>query len=178
MKNPDRNKNENHSQSWPFMIATVSGEKALLHFFLRNTYIYYYCCCCCFVFFRATPMAYEGSQARGWIRAAAAGLCHSHSNAGSELVYNLHHSSWQCQILNPLSQARDRTCILMDVSQICFHWATAWTPHPFIIISVVIVIKMQNWGSERQLHSPRVFELTCLLLPPCLQGRVGSPGQE
>ena len=25
-------------------------------------------------------------------------------------------SSWQCQILNPLSKARDQTCILMDTS--------------------------------------------------------------
>ena len=29
-------------------------------------------------------------------------------------VCNLHHSSWQCWILNPLSEARNRTCILMD----------------------------------------------------------------
>ena len=34
--------------------------------------------------FRATPMAYGGSKARGHIGATAAGLCHSHSNAGSE----------------------------------------------------------------------------------------------
>ena len=31
-------------------------------------------------------------------------------------VCDLHHSSWQLQILNPLSEARDRTCILMDSS--------------------------------------------------------------
>ena len=31
------------------------------------------------------PVAYESSQARGRIGAAAAGLHHSHSNAGSEL---------------------------------------------------------------------------------------------
>ena len=37
---------------------------------------------------------------------------------------NLHHSSWQHWILNSLSEARDRTCILMDISQIGFHWAT------------------------------------------------------
>jgi len=35
--------------------------------------------------FRATSAAYKSSQARGQIRAAAAGLHHSHSNAGSEL---------------------------------------------------------------------------------------------
>ena len=37
-----------------------------------------------FVFFRAAPAAYGSSQARGIIRATAAGLCHSHSNSGSE----------------------------------------------------------------------------------------------
>ena len=29
-------------------------------------------------------------------------------------VCDLHHSSWQCQILNPLIEAKDRTCILME----------------------------------------------------------------
>ena len=35
--------------------------------------------------FRDAPMAYGGSQARGWIRAVAAGLYDSHSNARSKL---------------------------------------------------------------------------------------------
>ena len=35
-------------------------------------------------------------------------------------VFDLHHSSWQPQILNPLSEARDQTCILMAPSQIFF----------------------------------------------------------
>ena len=35
-------------------------------------------------FFRAAPMSYGGSQARGPVRAIAASLCHSHSNAESE----------------------------------------------------------------------------------------------
>ena len=34
--------------------------------------------------FTAAPMAYGSSQARGQTGAAAAGLCHSHSNRGSE----------------------------------------------------------------------------------------------
>uniref|UniRef100_A0A8D1EMA3 ABC transporter domain-containing protein n=1 Tax=Sus scrofa TaxID=9823 RepID=A0A8D1EMA3_PIG len=37
-----------------------------------------------FCLFRAIPMAYGGPQARGQIGAVASGLCHSHSNAGSE----------------------------------------------------------------------------------------------
>ena len=36
-------------------------------------------------------------------------------------VCDLHHSSRQGQILNPLNEARDRTQILMDTSQICYH---------------------------------------------------------
>ena len=35
--------------------------------------------------FRATLVAYGSSQVSGQIRAKAASLCHSHSNAGSEL---------------------------------------------------------------------------------------------
>jgi len=37
-----------------------------------------------FVFSRAAPVAYGGSQARGQITAIAAGLYHSHSNARSK----------------------------------------------------------------------------------------------
>jgi len=44
------------------------------------------------------------------------------------LDFDLHHSSGQCWILNPLSKATDRTWILMDTSQVCYHWATMGTP--------------------------------------------------
>ena len=33
-------------------------------------------------------------------------------------VFNLHDSSWQCWILNPLSEARDPIHILMDTNQV------------------------------------------------------------
>ena len=33
-------------------------------------------------------------------------------------VWDLYHSSWQHWILNPLSKARDQTCVLMDMSQV------------------------------------------------------------
>ena len=32
--------------------------------------------------------------------------------------FDLHHSPWQCRILNPLSEARVRTCILMDPTHV------------------------------------------------------------
>ena len=37
-----------------------------------------------FCLFRAALKAYRGSQARGPVGAVAAGLCHSHSNTGSQ----------------------------------------------------------------------------------------------
>ena len=43
-------------------------------------------------------------------------------------VCNLHHSSQQCRILNPMSEARDPTCNLMVPSQICFCCAITGTP--------------------------------------------------
>ena len=44
----------------------------------RNILFFFSC------LFRATAMAYGGSQARGLIRAVAAGLNHSHNNARSK----------------------------------------------------------------------------------------------
>ena len=43
-------------------------------------------------------------------------------------VCSLHHGSWQCQIPNPLSEARDLICIVVDTGWVCFHCATTGTP--------------------------------------------------
>ena len=42
-------------------------------------------------------------------------------------IFDLSHSLWQCQILNPLSEARDGTHILMDTSRIHFCCTTTGT---------------------------------------------------
>ena len=73
---------------------------------------------CLVVFSRATPSAYGGSHARGLIGAVGTGLRQGHSNSGSEPHCHLYHSSWQHQILNLLSKARDQTCNLMVPSWI------------------------------------------------------------
>ena len=44
-------------------------------------------------------------------------------------ICDLRHSSWQCQILNPLSEARDQTYNLMVPSQIHFRCAKMGTPY-------------------------------------------------
>ena len=88
---------------------------------------------CLFVclLFRAAPAAYGSSQEQGQIGAIAAGLRHSHSNGGSETRLQTTPQLRQCWILNPLSKARDGTCILMDAGQIrspLSHDATTETP--------------------------------------------------
>ena len=81
--------------------------------------------------FGATLTAYGGTQVRGLIRATAAGLRHSHSNSGSlSHVFDLHHSSQQHCILNPLNEARDWTRLLMVPSWIHFHCATLGNLNP------------------------------------------------
>ena len=56
--------------------------------------------------FRVASLAYGSSQARGQIGAAAAGLSHSSQQLGT---------------LNPLSEARDQTPVLMGTSQVHYH---------------------------------------------------------
>ena len=56
-----------------------------------------------FAFSKAARVAYGGSQARSLIGALVAGLHQSHSNMWDpSCVCDLHHSSQQRQILNPL----------------------------------------------------------------------------
>ena len=70
---------------------------------------------CLFVFaFRATLEAYGGSQTRGQSNWSYS--CRPTPQPNLSHVCNLHHSSWQCWNLNPPSETREGTCILMDPS--------------------------------------------------------------
>ena len=55
-----------------------------------------------------------------------------------------HHSSWQHQILDPLSKARDITRILMDSSGIRFRCATTGTPATYFWKCLIIMLTYPN----------------------------------
>ena len=57
--------------------------------------------------FRAAPAAFGDSQAKGQIGAVAAGLATATAVQDPSHVCDLHHSSRLCQIIYPLSKARD-----------------------------------------------------------------------
>ena len=69
-------------------------------------------------------------------------------------VCDLHYNSWQHQIPDPLSKARDWTCILLVTSQICFHCATVETPLTTsyslkVLIQMVSLMSSQvNWIND------------------------------
>ena len=115
-----------------------------------------------FVFSRASPAANVGSQARGRIRAVAAGLRHSsdqrriwassatnttaHSNAGS-----LTH--WERPGMEPAS--------LMDASQIRVCWATTGTPaFTFLVNDFRRVLDL--WKSCEAIFTDRQCIMNCL----------------
>ena len=100
---------------------------------------------CIFCFGGSTRVAYGSSQARSCIRATAA----SHSHSGSEP--HLWHL-WHCQILNPLSDTRGRTCVLIDTNQILNHWATMGTPSPdHWSIAAEHLTTLYKWNFESNL---------------------------
>ena len=63
----------------------------------------------------------EVPQARGQIGAAVAYATATATAAWDpSCIFELHHSSQQCWILNPLSKARDGTRSLTDTSPVCY----------------------------------------------------------
>ena len=86
---------------------------------MTSVFFLLFVCFCLFAISRAAPTAYGGSQARGRIGAVAAGRRQRHSNAGSEPPLQPTPQLTVRRILNPLSEGRDRTCVLVDTSQVC-----------------------------------------------------------
>ena len=74
-----------------------------------------------FIAFRATPVPHGGSQARRLIsELQLPAYATATATPDPSHVCDLHHSSRQHRIPNPLSEARHRTCNLMVTSQTHF----------------------------------------------------------
>ena len=67
-------------------------------------------------------------------------------------VCDLHHSSWQGQILNLLSEARNRIWVLVDTRQIFFRWATTGTPEItiFALKKFSSTLEFLSWHSGNE----------------------------
>jgi len=67
---------------------------------------------------------------RLWLETELCLLAYVRATATPDLipVCDLHHRSWQLQILNLMSGAGDQTCVLMDTSQVYYCCVTMGTP--------------------------------------------------
>ena len=120
------------------LIVKIFLGLSFLYYFIYYYYYYYYYC-----LLRTTPMVYEGTQARAWIGAVAATAAPDPSH-----ICDLHHNSWQCWILNTMSEARDWTCILMDTSQIRFHWTIMGT-HILLLLFLIFMAAAVTYESSQ-----------------------------
>ena len=91
-----------------------------------------------FCLFRATPVAYGSSQARGRIRGANEAYMTDRAIPDLSYIFDLHHSLWQYWILNPPSEA----CILMNAS---------WVLNPL----------NHNWNSPLHIFMCDIHPLCC-----------------
>ena len=66
-------------------------------------------------------------------------------------VCELHHSSRQRWILNPLNKARDQSHVLMNTSRVHYHSAMMGTPHPVKLLNGHYVL----W--EIQQRIPQIY---------------------
>ena len=81
---------------------------------------------------------------------------------------DMHHNSWQCQILNPLSKDRDWTLVLMDPKWVCYRWATMGTPgynissgiffwralsFCYVLCRLCLLTKAKLWPFIKRLHT-------------------------
>ena len=86
-----------------------------LNSFIYNIYIYIFC------LFRAAHAASGSSRVGVGLELQLPAYATDTATQDPSYICDLHHTSQQCWIHNPLSKARDQTHILMD---------TGWIPNP------------------------------------------------
>ena len=72
---------------------------------------------------------------------------------------DLYRSSLQWQILNPLNEAREQTCVLMDASWVHFHWAMAGTAQYFFLKHFPLQRKNCKGDALCLLNPPRLVKM-------------------
>ena len=99
-----------------------------------------------FYFFFLGPHSWHREVPRWGVKLELQLLAYALATAMPDPSYvcNLHHSSQQCRILNPLSKAKDQTHIFMDTSWVHYCWATMGTPIliPFFVCFVCLFLVM------------------------------------
>ena len=70
-----------------------------------------------FLLFRAAFAAHGGYQASSLIEATPLAYATATATQDPSHVCDLHHSSQQRWILNPMSEVKDQTCVLMDTAE-------------------------------------------------------------
>ena len=117
---------------WMEKVVSLCCAKIIYMEWVKSTILFCFILLNLFLSFRAVPAVYGSFQAPSLIRDAAA---------------SLHHRSQQRQILKPLSIARDLNHVLMDTSQVCYHWATMGTPN--------------STSKNKEMHSKRDWICGC-----------------
>ena len=112
----------------PFNIVPFLGHIFLT--ILPATCLFIYllrvCVCVCFL----GPYMRHMEVPRLWVESELQLPAYAAATATQDpsCVCNLHHSSWQHRIRDPMSEARDRNHTLMETSWVCFCCATTGTP--------------------------------------------------
>ena len=87
-------------------------------------------------------------------------------------LYHLHLSSQRRWMSDPLRKARDRTCVLMDTSWVCFCWATMGTPRLFFLHRITFTsLSKIRWAYVIDLFLCSLFcsiDVCVSVLPPML----------
>ena len=86
-------------------------------------FVFFCCCCCCFCF-QGHICGMWNFPGQGLSQPLRCQPTPAYATAiatpDPSFSCDLHHSSWQHPILNPLSGAQDQTCNFVDASCVCF----------------------------------------------------------
>ena len=102
---------------------------------LKHDYLIvgFFGCCCLFVFLGPHPQHMEAPRLGVTLELFLPAYTTATATWDPSCVCDLHHSSQPCQILNPLSEAKDQTLNLMVPSWIHFPCAMTGTPNGRIL---------------------------------------------